>query len=75
MQKKSRTVQYIAWVTPLRNIRRHHCYYILLTILLLTQNLVATKPGIQRITGITVFDTREKKSYEPMPDLEVSCSH
>ncbi|KAF7803478.1 trafficking protein particle complex subunit 13 [Senna tora] len=34
-------------------------------------NLIATKPGIQRITGITVFDTREKKSYEPLPDLEI----
>lgn len=38
------------------------------------QNLIATKPGIQRITGITVFDTREMKSYEPLPDLEVSCT-
>jgi len=38
------------------------------------QNLIATKPGIQRITGITVFDTREMKSYEPLPDLEVSSS-
>jgi hypothetical protein len=36
------------------------------------QNLIATKPGIQRITGITVFDTREMKSYDPLPDLEVS---
>ncbi|XP_028775555.1 trafficking protein particle complex subunit 13 [Neltuma alba] len=34
-------------------------------------NLIATKPGIQRITGITVFDTREKKSYEPLPDVEI----
>lgn len=34
-------------------------------------NLIATKPGIQRITGITVFDTREMKSYEPLPDLEI----
>lgn len=38
------------------------------------QNLIATKPGIQRISGITVFDTREMKSYEPLPDLEVSSS-
>ncbi|XP_054799961.1 uncharacterized protein LOC129304361 isoform X2 [Prosopis cineraria] len=36
-----------------------------------TLNLIATKPGIQRITGITVFDTREKKSYEPLPDVEI----
>lgn len=35
------------------------------------QDLIATKLGIQRITGITVFDTREKKSYNPSPDLEV----
>lgn len=34
-------------------------------------DLIATKLGIQRITGITVFDTREKKSYNPSPDLEV----
>ncbi|XP_073225987.1 uncharacterized protein [Cicer arietinum] len=34
-------------------------------------NLIATKPGIQRITGITVFDTREVKSYDPLPDLEI----
>lgn len=39
------------------------------------QNLVATKPGIQRITGITVFDTKEMKSYEPLPDLEVSYTN
>jgi len=38
------------------------------------QNLIATKPGIQRISGVTVFDTREMKSYEPLPDLEVSSS-
>jgi hypothetical protein len=36
------------------------------------QNLIATKLGIQRITGITVFDTSEKRSYEPLPDFEVS---
>ncbi|CAL0313927.1 unnamed protein product [Lupinus luteus] len=34
-------------------------------------NLIATKPGIQRITGITVYDTKEMKSYEPLPDLEI----
>lgn len=34
-------------------------------------NLIATKPGIQKITGITVFDTRGMKSYEPLPDLEI----
>ena len=39
------------------------------------QNLIATKPGIQRISGITVFDSKEMKSYEPLPDLEVSCTN
>lgn len=39
---------------------------------LLMQNLIATKLGVQKLTGITVFDTREKKSYDPLPDLEVS---
>ncbi|KAI4296706.1 hypothetical protein L6164_036644 [Bauhinia variegata] len=34
-------------------------------------NLIATKPGIQRITGITVFDTIEKKTYEPLPIIEI----
>ena len=38
------------------------------------QNLIATKPGIQRITGVTVFDMREMKSYDPLPDVEVSCT-
>ncbi|XP_059438557.1 uncharacterized protein LOC132171290 isoform X2 [Corylus avellana] len=36
-----------------------------------TMNLIATKLGVQRITGITVFDTREKRSYEPFTDLEI----
>ncbi|KAL4330534.1 hypothetical protein AHAS_Ahas13G0409700 [Arachis hypogaea] len=34
-------------------------------------NLIATKTGIQRISGITVFDSKEMKSYEPLPDLEI----
>ncbi|GLT68418.1 hypothetical protein SLA2020_406510 [Shorea laevis] len=34
-------------------------------------NLIATKLGVQRITGITVFDTREKRNYDPLPDLEI----
>ncbi|KAH7545973.1 hypothetical protein FEM48_Zijuj01G0150900 [Ziziphus jujuba var. spinosa] len=37
-----------------------------------TLNLIATKLGVQKITGITVFNTTEKKSYDPLPDLEVS---
>ncbi|KAK7319665.1 hypothetical protein RJT34_04388 [Clitoria ternatea] len=34
-------------------------------------NLIATKPGIQRISGITVYDTKEMKAYEPLPDVEI----
>ncbi|XP_021902350.1 trafficking protein particle complex subunit 13 [Carica papaya] len=34
-------------------------------------NLIATKLGVQKITGITAFDTREKKTYEPLPDIEI----
>ncbi|KAK0580053.1 hypothetical protein LWI29_035704 [Acer saccharum] len=34
-------------------------------------NLVATKLGVQRITGITLFDKREKITHDPLPDLEV----
>ncbi len=35
------------------------------------QNLIATRLGVQKINGITVFDTREKRSYEPVLDFEV----
>ncbi|KAD3069282.1 hypothetical protein E3N88_37162 [Mikania micrantha] len=34
-------------------------------------NLMSAKLGVQRITGITVFDTMEKKTYDPLPDLDV----
>ncbi|XWS12672.1 hypothetical protein CRYUN_Cryun37aG0110400 [Craigia yunnanensis] len=34
-------------------------------------NLIATKLGVQRISGITVSDTREKKTFDPLPDVEV----
>lgn len=34
-------------------------------------NLIATKLGVQKIAGITVFDTSEKKTYDPLPDLEI----
>ncbi|KVH89546.1 Protein of unknown function DUF974, partial [Cynara cardunculus var. scolymus] len=33
-------------------------------------NLISAKLGVQKITGITVFDTMEKKTYDPLPDLE-----
>lgn len=38
-----------------------------------TQNMIATRPGIQRISGITVSDARGKKLYDTLPDVEVSC--
>ncbi|KAJ6999782.1 hypothetical protein NC653_010510 [Populus alba x Populus x berolinensis] len=34
-------------------------------------NVIATKLGVQKITGITVFDKSEKKTYAPLPDLEI----
>ncbi|KAK2967213.1 hypothetical protein RJ640_030130 [Escallonia rubra] len=34
-------------------------------------NLIATKLGVQKISGITVFDTKEKKIHDPLPDLEI----
>lgn len=34
-------------------------------------NLIATKLGVQRITGITVFDKIEKITYDSLPDLEI----
>ncbi|KAL1226304.1 hypothetical protein V5N11_017771 [Cardamine amara subsp. amara] len=35
-------------------------------------NLIASKLGVQKIAGITVLDTREKKTYELVPEMEVS---
>ncbi|KAL9662032.1 hypothetical protein QQ045_026860 [Rhodiola kirilowii] len=37
-------------------------------------NLVATKLGVQKITGITVFDSSQKKTYSSFPDQEVSST-
>ncbi|KAL7213098.1 hypothetical protein ACSBR2_015746 [Camellia fascicularis] len=34
-------------------------------------NLIATKLGVQKVTGITVFDTREKRTYDSLSDLEI----
>ncbi|XP_031097785.1 trafficking protein particle complex subunit 13 [Ipomoea triloba] len=34
-------------------------------------NLVAVKQGIQKIAGITIFDTREKKTYDSLLELEI----
>ena len=39
---------------------------------LIVQNLIATKLGVQKITGITLFDMREKRTYDSLLDLEVS---
>lgn len=36
------------------------------------QNLIAVKHGIQKISGITVYDTVEKKTYESLFEMEVS---
>lgn len=40
--------------------------------LFFVQNLICAKHGVQKISGITVFDTIEKKTHEPMADVEVS---
>ncbi|KAK9057996.1 hypothetical protein SSX86_022836 [Deinandra increscens subsp. villosa] len=34
-------------------------------------NLIPMEAGMQKISGITVFNTTEKKSYDPLPDIEV----
>ncbi|KAL8130438.1 hypothetical protein V2J09_019593 [Rumex salicifolius] len=34
-------------------------------------SLIATQLGVQKITGITLFDTREKRTYESILDLEI----
>ncbi|KAK4386622.1 Trafficking protein particle complex subunit [Sesamum angolense] len=38
-------------------------------------NLIATKHGIQKISGITVFDTVEKKTYSSLLELEAICRY
>ncbi|KAL8259427.1 hypothetical protein R6Q59_027380 [Mikania micrantha] len=34
-------------------------------------NLIPLEAGMQKISGITVFNTTEKKSYDPVPDIEI----
>ncbi|XP_048629955.1 trafficking protein particle complex subunit 13-like [Brassica napus] len=34
-------------------------------------NLIASKLGVQKIGGITALDTREKKTYELVPEMEI----
>ncbi|XP_057843106.1 uncharacterized protein LOC131052440 isoform X2 [Cryptomeria japonica] len=36
-----------------------------------TLNLVATSLGVQKISGIAVYDSREKKPYDSLPPIEV----
>lgn len=66
---KGRGVAWISYITLLAA-----CIYVVLSVEvpLLVQNLIATKLGVQKITGIIVFDTSEKKTYDPMLNLEVS---
>ncbi|KAI7751685.1 hypothetical protein M8C21_026204 [Ambrosia artemisiifolia] len=35
-------------------------------------NLIPMEAGMQKISGITVFNTTERKSYDPLADIEVS---
>ncbi|XP_076910592.1 uncharacterized protein LOC143568288 isoform X2 [Bidens hawaiensis] len=34
-------------------------------------NLIPMEAGMQKISGITVFNTTEKKTYDPLPDIEI----
>ncbi|KAJ6834314.1 trafficking protein particle complex subunit 13 [Iris pallida] len=34
-------------------------------------NMIATRVGVQKISGITLYDAGEKKIYDPLPDVEV----
>ncbi|WVZ59498.1 hypothetical protein U9M48_009625 [Paspalum notatum var. saurae] len=34
-------------------------------------SMVATKLGVQKISGITMYAVQEKKYYEPLPDIEI----
>ncbi|XP_073112631.1 uncharacterized protein [Elaeis guineensis] len=34
-------------------------------------NLIATRLGVQKISGITVFDAYQKKLYDPLPEMEI----
>ncbi|KAI3682924.1 hypothetical protein L1987_83312 [Smallanthus sonchifolius] len=34
-------------------------------------NLIPMEAGMQKISGITVFNMTEKKSYDPLPDIEI----
>ncbi|PQP97478.1 hypothetical protein Pyn_14456 [Prunus yedoensis var. nudiflora] len=39
------------------------------------QNFIAAQLGVQRITGIAIFNTREEQTYDPLPDLEDQANH
>lgn len=34
--------------------------------------MIAVRLGVQKISGITIYDTQENKLYDPLPDVEVS---
>nr|KAJ0227200.1 hypothetical protein LSAT_V11C100048750 [Lactuca sativa] len=34
-------------------------------------NLIAMELGMQKISGITLFNTNDKKTYDPLPDIEI----
>ncbi|KAG1355170.1 putative trafficking protein particle complex subunit [Cocos nucifera] len=34
-------------------------------------NLIATRLGVQKISGIAVFDAHQKKLYDPLPEMEI----
>nr|GEX62119.1 hypothetical protein [Tanacetum cinerariifolium] len=34
-------------------------------------NMISAKLGVQKISGISVFDSMEKKTYDMLPDLEI----
>lgn len=48
-------------------------FYIMISIIVIVQNLVATRLGVQKISGITISAVHEKKYYEPLPDIEVNA--
>ncbi|KAL0904191.1 hypothetical protein M5K25_026266 [Dendrobium thyrsiflorum] len=34
-------------------------------------NMIAIRVGVQKISGITIYDTRESRIYDPLPDVEI----
>ncbi|XP_020085226.1 trafficking protein particle complex subunit 13 isoform X1 [Ananas comosus] len=50
------------------NLVREAIYYFVFSY---RRNLVATRLGVQKISGITISAVHEKKYYEPLPDIEI----